>query len=170
MTDHAIGAAVGDLDGDGRADDFVSFDFDGIYLSRLQLLNLTAEFLEGDSLQFESMLSRDILVHFRLYTADRIAFDYAYDTPQQPLWTSSFWWDSYAYNQTRHCWQYGLDAAVFFDVGTYLFTVTLSYLGYPVAVVGIQLVATIYLPVGIGAAIIVAVIGMLYLRHRRHRD
>jgi hypothetical protein len=92
-----------DLDGDGRADDFVSFTSGDLRSYIMKPVDLTIIFSDND-FQVEKLLQSSKNVELTVVSPDRLYLEINYTSANSNDYTSRLTMDHYNYNTTSHKW------------------------------------------------------------------
>jgi hypothetical protein len=151
------------LDADGCRDDFACF-YTGSFTSYIMTdLNLTCS-LPVDPIRYEYLLPPTKRVDFYAYSPARFYFQCYWNLYEEGHWDprgASFVKDVYNYDNTSHRWWVWWPVEIKIPVGSHLFLLNFTYLGYTFLQVTLRVSSTLFLPIsiaGVACAIIVYLI------------
>jgi hypothetical protein len=165
----AWGSKIGDLDADGYEDDFACF-YTGKFTSYIMTdLNHTCT-LPADPIRYEYLLSPTKRVDCYAYSPARFYFQCGWNLYEEGHWAprgASFVKDVYNYDNASLRWWVWWPVEIKIPVGSHLFLLNFTYLGYTFLQVTLRVSSTLFLPISI-AGVACAIIAYLII-HKVHR-
>jgi len=165
----AWGSAIGDLDADGCRDDFACF-YTGTFTSYIMTdLNLTCS-LPADPIRYEWVISPTKKVDLYAYSPTRFYFQCSWNHYWEGHWDlrgASFVKDLYNYDNSSQRWWVWWPVEIAYPLGSHLFLLNFTYLGYPFLRITLRVTSTLFLPISIAVAVCVIIIYLVLRKVRQ---